>query len=91
VDELTRDKAAREQQLQLANDRITALLKQIADLTSPTPGDPDPTTVAALKSQIAEFRTRIQNLTRELQLTNQILDSQREICKLKEAAVCSPP
>jgi hypothetical protein len=88
VNELTRDKAAREQQLQLANDRIGVLQKQIADLTSPTsptlPNTGDAATLAALKIQNAELQTRVQVLGRELQFTNQMLESLREICKLHE-------
>jgi hypothetical protein len=81
--ELQQNVVDREQKLQAANQQISDLQRRIVELTSagppgspgqkPTPSD-------------GEFLARVQALQRTLQLTNQMFDSQREICKLKQTA-----
>jgi hypothetical protein len=72
----------RDQKLQLASLQIGDLQRKVAELTgapTPSPAVPDD----------SSLQTRILALQRALQLTNQMFDSQRELCKLNQA-VCRP-
>jgi len=82
VAELQQGLADRDQKLQLANLQIGDLQRKVAELTgapTPAPGVQDD----------SSLQTRVLSLQRALQLTNQMFDSQRELCKLNQA-ICRP-
>lgn len=82
VAELQQGLADRDQKLQLANLQIGDLQRKIAELSG------IPNTVPSLQDD-SSLQTRILSLQRALQLTNQMFDSQRELCKLNQAT-CKP-
>src|SRR5262249_19359202 len=73
-------------QLQLASAKVNDFQRRIDELTSANPPpQPNPgAEVERLRKENSELSNRIQTTTRELQLTTQILNSERELCKLKE-------
>ena len=85
VTELQQNLADRDQKLQLANLQIGDLQRRIAELSG-TPAPPPDTTPRPSDSSL---QTRILSLQRALQLTNQMFDSQRELCELNQS-VCKP-
>lgn len=80
---LQQDVADREQKLQAANQQISGLQRRIVELTSARPvGPPDPTSMPS----DAAPATRVEVLQQTLQLTNQMFETQRQICQLNENA-----
>ncbi|MGR9438394.1 peptidoglycan DD-metalloendopeptidase family protein (plasmid) [Rhizobium leguminosarum] len=75
--ELQQSLADRDHKLQLANIQIIDLQRKLAELTVAPP--------PAGSSGDNSMQTRILALQRALQLTNQMFDSQRELCKLNQA------
>jgi hypothetical protein len=86
VADLQQSLTDRDQKLLLANSQISDLQRRIAQLTGgPTTTTPDnPATPSD-----ASLQTRVLALQRALQLTNQMFDSQREICKVNQS-ICKP-
>jgi hypothetical protein len=78
--ELQQSLADRDEKLQLANLQIGDMQRRVAELTGAPPPPPD----TSSRPSESSLQTHILALQRALQLTNQMFDSQRELCKLNQ-------